>query len=176
RLTNQTSEFGKQFDSLADLVSFVIAPAVLIFGLQRPEFFLWRLLVCLIAVFCGAFRLARYNVEAEDKIAHFFNGLPSPAFGTICAAIVLIIYRYNLHIEPRIISITVAILAMMMVSRIKYPTFKDISMFQRKYLITLAIIMSILFIRPELTVFTLCVAYVIIMPFVKIRVKAKGAK
>lgn len=164
RMGDRVSEFGKQFDSLADLVSFVVAPSVLIFTLQRSGFFLWRILVCLIAVFCGAFRLARFNVEAEEKITLFFNGMPSPGFAAICASIVLVLYRYKLHVEPRIISVIVALLAMMMVSRIKYPTFKDVSLFQGKYLIGFAMILTLLFIVPELAVFVLSVFYVIFMP------------
>jgi len=174
RMGNGSSEFGKQFDSLADLISFVVAPAVLIFTLDPPEFFLWRLLVCLVVIFCGAFRLARFNTEAEDKITLFFNGLPSPAFGMICASFVLIYYHYNLKIEPRMISLLVAILAMMMVSQIKYPSFKDVSLFQWKYLLGFAAILAMLFVIPELTVFVLSLTYVIFMP-----IKAnlmKGAK
>ena len=164
RMANGFSEFGKQFDSLADLISFVVAPAVLIFTLNRPEFFLWRLLVCLIIIFCGTFRLARFNIEAEEKNAFFFNGLPSTGFGMTCASIVLVYYKYNLEIEPRIISLIVAVLSMMMVSRIKYPTFKDVSLFQWKYLLGFAIMLAMLFVIPELTVFLLSLAYVIFMP------------
>jgi CDP-diacylglycerol--serine O-phosphatidyltransferase len=167
RGSQTSSEFGKQFDSLADLVSFIIAPSVLIFTLNRPEFFLWRLLVCLVAVFCGAFRLARFNSESEDKIPHFFNGLPPPAFGAFLAASVLIYYRYNLKIEPRVVSITVAILAIMMVSQIKYPSFKETSLFNWKYLLSFAIILIGLFFIPELIVFILCLAYLVVMPFIK---------
>lgn len=164
RMGNSFSDFGKQFDSLADLVSFVVAPAILIFTLNRPDFFLWRLLVCLIIIFCGAFRLARFNIEAEEKISKFFNGLPSTAFGMACASFVLVYYHYNLKIEPRIISIVVAILAMMMVSRIKYPTFKDVSLLHWKYLFGFAIVLAALFIIPELVVFSLSLIYVIVMP------------
>ncbi len=164
RSGNGSSEFGKQFDSLADLVSFVVAPSILIFVLNRPPFFLWRLLICLVAVFCGAFRLARFNTEAEEKQTLFFNGLPTPGFGAVTASIVLIHYKYNLVIEPRIISVIVAILAMMMVSRIKYPTFKNVSLFQWKYLLGFAIILTMLFIIPELVVLVLSSAYVILMP------------
>jgi CDP-diacylglycerol--serine O-phosphatidyltransferase len=169
RASHTSSEFGKEFDSLADLVSFIIAPSVLIFTLNRPEFFLWRLLVCLVAVFCGAFRLARFNSESEDKIPYFFNGLPTPGFGVFLAAGVLIYYRYNLQIEPRIISIAAAMLAIMMVSQVKYPTFKETSLFNWKYLIVFAIILIALFFIPELTVFILCAAYVFVMPFIKRR-------
>ncbi|MBL7085264.1 MAG: CDP-alcohol phosphatidyltransferase family protein, partial [Candidatus Omnitrophica bacterium] len=164
RMGGGFSEFGKQFDSLADLVSFIIAPAVLIFTLNRPDFFLWRLLVCLVIVFCGAFRLARFNTEAEDKIAAFFCGLPSTGFGMACASIVLVHYHYNLQIEPRIISVIIAILAMMMVSRIEYPTYKDVSLFQWKYLLGFATILAMLLIIPELTVLCISIFYVVFMP------------
>lgn len=164
RMGGEFSAFGREFDSLADLVSFVVAPSVLIFSLNRPEFFLWRILVCLVAVFCGAFRLARFNTEAEGKIALFFNGLPTPAFGAVLASLTLIYYRYNLRIEPRIISVSIALLAMMMVSRIKYPTFKDVSLLQWKYILLFAIILPLLFFIPELVVFILSLVYIIFMP------------
>ena len=179
RMSNELSGFGKEFDSLADLVSFVIAPSVLIFTLNRPEFFLWRFLICLIAIFCGAFRLARFNVEAEDKDNLFFNGLPSPVFGMTCASFVLVYYHYNLSIEPRIISVIVAMLAMLMVSRIKYPSFRDVPLFQWKYLLGFAIILSGLFIIPELTVFIISLIYVVYMPIkanLKKETKPKGAE
>ena len=164
RMSNEFSEFGKQFDSLADLVSFVVAPSVLIFTLNRPPFFLWRLLVCLMVIFCGAFRLARFNTEAEVRQDLFFNGLPTTGFGGFLASIVLVHYHYNLEIEPRIISLIVAILAMLMVSPIKYPTYKEVSLFQWKYMLGFAIILAMLFIVPELVVFVLLLAYVVFMP------------
>jgi CDP-diacylglycerol--serine O-phosphatidyltransferase len=178
RMGNNLSAFGKQFDSLADLISFVIAPAVLIFTLNRPEFFLWRLLVCLIVIFCGAFRLARFNIEAEEKLAHYFNGLPSPGFGMVCASFVLVYYHYNLMIEPRVISIIVAVLAVLMVSQIKYPTYKDVSLFHWRYLLGLAVILPMLFIVPELTVLVISLIYLIVIPITSIKLKQmkKGAK
>lgn len=175
RLSGGNSEFGKQFDSLADLVSFVIAPAVLIFTLDREPFLLWRFLVCLLAIFCGAFRLARFNTEAEDKIALFFNGLPTPGFGAMVASFALVQHKYNLPIDPQIISAAIAILAMMMVSRIKYPTFKEEPLFQWQYLLSFAIILTMLFIRPELTVLAISFVYVFLLP-VKASLKTGGKK
>jgi len=171
RMGKGISRFGKQFDSLADLISFIVAPAVLIFTLNRPHFFLWRFLVCLMIIFCGAFRLARFNIEAEEKQTLFFNGLPTTGFGVTCASIVLIHYKYNLQIAPRIVSVIVALLAMMMVSRLKYPTFKDVSFFQWRYLPSFAIILTMLLIVPEVTVFVSCLAYAIFVPFIKRRTK-----
>jgi phosphatidylserine synthase len=154
-------------------VSFVVAPAVLIFTLNYPHFFLWRLLVCLITIFCGVFRLARFNTEAEEKTALFFNGLPTPGFAMCCASIALVHYRYNLRIEPRVISVTVAILAMFMVSGIKYPTFKNVSLLQLRYLLGFALILPVLFFIPEITVFILSFTYVILMPCIKNKVESR---
>jgi len=164
RMGDEPSEFGKQFDSLADLVSFVVAPSILIFTLSRPEFFLWRLLVCLVVVFCGAFRLARFNTETADKENFFFKGLPSPAFAASAASFVLVYHHYNLQIDSQAVSLVVGILAMMMVSGIKYPTFKNVSLFQRKYLLGAALILPLIFIIPELTIFIGSVIYIIFMP------------
>ncbi|MFC1631482.1 CDP-diacylglycerol--serine O-phosphatidyltransferase [Candidatus Omnitrophota bacterium] len=171
RMGTESSEFGRQFDSLADLVSFIVAPAILILALRRPEFFLWRLLVCLIAVFCGAFRLARFNTESEEKRHLFFVGLPSPAFGAMCASLVLILYRYNLHVEPRIISIFVALLAMMMVSRVQYPTFKNVPLLQRKYVIGFMVVLILTLIVPEISAFIVSALYVVLMPIKAILMK-----
>ncbi|MFH1245363.1 MAG: CDP-diacylglycerol--serine O-phosphatidyltransferase [Candidatus Omnitrophota bacterium] len=164
RMGKELSEFGKQFDSLADLVSFVVAPAVLIFSLSRTTFCLWRLIACLIAVFCGTFRLARFNTENEDKQTRFFHGLPTPGFGAICASIVLISHKYNIQLESRTISAAVAILAIMMVSHIKYPSFKDKTVYQGKYLLAVVVMLIMLLFIPELTMFILCSMYVIFLP------------
>ena len=169
RMGNGFSEFGRQFDSLADLVSFVLAPAVLVWTLNVPSFFLWRVMVCLAVVFCGAFRLARFNTEAEGRQPLFFNGLPTPGFAAPVASIVLVHYRYNLTVQPRIISVIVATLAIMMVSRIKYPTFKDAALLRWKYLPAFAIIPVMLFIIPELSAFVLSFAYVVLIPIIKTR-------
>lgn len=163
RMADGTSTFGQQCDSLADLVSFILAPCVLVFTFRRPEFFIWRLLACLLIVFCGAFRLARFNTESESKAA-FFNGLPSPAFGLGIASGVLLLYRYNLAIEPRIVSIAAAFMAVMMVSQVKYPSFKDAALLHWKYLLFFGIVFALLFVIPEITVFLLVVTYIVGMP------------
>lgn len=175
RMGQGFSEFGKEFDSLADLVSFIVAPAILLFTLKRPHFFLWRLLVCLMVIFCGALRLARFNTEAEEKITQFFNGLPTTAFGMVCASMVLVFYRYDLEMEPRIISMLVGLLAMMMVSPVKYPTYKDVSLWQWKYLLGFAIIIGMLFFIPELTVLIISLVYLIVMP-IKANLMGGGIK
>ena len=142
RFTRKTSEFGGQLDSLADVVSFGVAPAVLVLCLVRPESVrdltawervYWRAewVMAAIYVCCAALRLARFNVEnVEDESAHMgFRGLPSP--GAAAALIGLVIFHQDLLPDlplDRVISHALAALmppfamglGLLMVSRIPY--------------------------------------------------------
>ncbi len=107
RFTRKTSEFGAQLDSLADIVSFGVAPAVLVLCVVRPADvgaltawgrMYWRAEWVMAAIFvcCAALRLARFNVEnEEDESAHMgFRGLPSP--GAAAALIGLVIFHQDM--------------------------------------------------------------------------------
>ncbi|MBN2563557.1 MAG: CDP-alcohol phosphatidyltransferase family protein [Phycisphaerae bacterium] len=142
RFTRKTSEFGGQLDSLADIVSFGVAPAVLVLCIVRPsdvaalagwQRVYWRAEWVMAAVFvcCAALRLARFNVEnEEDESAHMgFRGLPSP--GAAAALIGLVIFHQDLLPDlsrDRILSKTIAAfmppfamaLGLLMVSRFRY--------------------------------------------------------
>lgn len=142
RFTRKTSEFGGQLDSLADMVSFGVAPAVLVLCLVRPESVAaltawgrvyWRAEWVMAAVYvcCTALRLARFNVEnVEDESAHMgFRGLPSP--GAAAALIGLVIFHQDLLPElarHRMISDVLKVLlppfamalGLLMVSRMPY--------------------------------------------------------
>jgi CDP-diacylglycerol--serine O-phosphatidyltransferase len=107
RFTRKTSEFGAQLDSLADIVSFGVAPAILVLCIAHPadikslgglERVYWRTewVMAAIYVCCAALRLARFNVEnVQDESAHLgFKGLPSP--GAACAIVGLVILHQDL--------------------------------------------------------------------------------
>lgn len=116
RKTGSSSEFGKELDSLADLVSFGVAPAV--------TAYLWRLdslgplgmLVIILFVLCGAFRLARFNIM---NVSGYFLGMPITVAGSLVAIIVLT--AGGAHIA--VAAILVAALAGLMVSTIRLPKF-----------------------------------------------------
>ena len=127
RLTNTQSEFGKELDSLCDLVSFGVAPAVLIFcafcnedpgsmGLGN------RIggVTAIIFVICGALRLARFNVYQSTQREHF-TGLPIPAAGGTVATFVLFTHYYNLHVAFWFLCPLTLLLAYLMVSTVRYP-------------------------------------------------------
>ncbi len=102
RLTNQTSEFGAQLDSLCDAISFGVAPAFILLQLARPEHHLMdtiigqapfnyhpRILWAIAVLFmvCAILRLARFNVESDEEDSHdYFSGLPSPAAAGVVAS------------------------------------------------------------------------------------------
>ena len=127
RLTNTQSEFGKELDSLCDLVSFGVAPAVLIFCAfcyEAPEpMGLGNRIGSVIAIIfaiCGALRLARFNVYQATQREHF-TGLPIPAAGGTVAAFVLFTQYYNLHVAFWFLCPLTLLLAYLMVSTVRYP-------------------------------------------------------
>jgi len=120
RYFNASSEFGKELDSLCDLISFGVAPAILAYVFLLKD--LPGILGYLIAAFfatCGALRLARFNVNV-GVVKGYFMGLPIPAAGCVMATFIM------LGIKPPdwVFPIMVIICAYLMVSTIRYPDFK----------------------------------------------------
>ncbi len=131
RLTNQCSKFGEQMDSLADLICFGVAPAILIKtylieqGAPNSKIS-W--IIPLFYVFCAALRLARYNVEcASSSETKTFKGLPSPAAAGALASIVLIQLKYPDHYLSTFIdwllAPSVLLMGILMVSPFSYSHF-----------------------------------------------------
>ena len=79
RLTHSTSGFGVQYDSLADLVSFGVAPALLVYLWALKPYHQFGWVAAFLFVVCGALRLARFNVQQGSMDPRYFNGLPIPA-------------------------------------------------------------------------------------------------
>lgn len=108
RLTKQTSDFGAQLDSLSDLVSFGIAPAILVAAMNWPAPGVWSKATwffCLVFALCTILRLARFNVEGRKKAkdADWFKGLPSPAAaGTIATLVILSHFMIDKHEGSRL--------------------------------------------------------------------------
>ncbi|MFS0840785.1 CDP-diacylglycerol--serine O-phosphatidyltransferase [Paenibacillus sp. 1P03SA] len=120
RALNAQSEFGKELDSLSDVISFGVAPAfimyVVAFGDIRPAAAAW--VVTAIFPICGALRLARFNVVAGTP--GYFIGLPIPAAGGILATLALFHTELNVYV----LLVSTVLLSYLMVSNVKYPNFK----------------------------------------------------
>jgi CDP-diacylglycerol--serine O-phosphatidyltransferase len=144
RMTKTQSEFGVQLDSLADVISFGIAPALLVYKWALAPLGLVGLILAFAYAACGALRLARFNVLAHrgDKgSSRFFVGLPIPlAAGAIVSLVMAHYHYFGLPTNPaaRIpIAVVVALLSFLMVSTVRYRTFKDIRL-SKKSLAALA--------------------------------------
>ncbi len=138
RMTRTQSEFGVELDSLADALSFGAAPALLVYKWALAPLGLAGLLVSFAFAACGALRLARFNVLARrgDTASHrFFVGLPIPlAAGTIVSLVIAHHRAFGSMAEPAArgpIAAGVVLLAFLMVSTVRYRTFKDVHLSPR---------------------------------------------
>jgi CDP-diacylglycerol---serine O-phosphatidyltransferase len=175
RATGTNSEFGKQFDSLADMVSFGIAPAVLAFtwgvhGISESEFIDIRRIhqigwwVALGFVICCAWRLARFNIQGMAGGSRYFVGLPCPAAAGLIAALV---HELKIPIEDWrwavVWMLVVASAAALMSSTVKYRSFKDLPMARRQpslIIILIALLVWLTVLDSELVLMLMATVYV----------------
>lgn len=143
---NATSEFGAQFDSMADLVSFGVAPAMLAYGLiytiGTEAFMQGRILlvICMGLYTLGAAsRLARFNAIDMEELPDFFRGLPSTIAGAVITVTVILLYKYRemfsadaimLVIEIALICCAVLMVSPLLLSKLKPRKSKLINIFQ----------------------------------------------
>jgi len=166
RWTKSTSEFGAEYDSLCDLVSFGLAPGVLLFLWSLQPFGRIGWLASFFYVACGALRLARFNVQKAVLNKGYFQGLPIPMAAGIVASSVLAFT--DLEYEPShsmlLLGITF-LLGFVMVSSFPYRSFKDLDLRQRlpfHYLVLGVAIIAIIAIRPEVMLFVTFMIYALL--------------
>jgi CDP-diacylglycerol---serine O-phosphatidyltransferase len=137
RMTRSESYFGAQYDSLADLVAFGVAPAILIYTrLSAMESQVTAEVIATLFVICGALRLARFNVQKSGAEKKSFTGLPIPAAaGTVVSG-----FLFFQQIDPewdkefvlKVLPVMMVGLSYLMVSKISYPSFKQLNLEERK--------------------------------------------
>lgn len=128
RLLGTPSRFGLEFDSIADLVSFCTAPAVIVYFAYLGDLHpVLAAAISFVPLFAGGFRLARFNVQSVESPLPFFVGLSSPAHALTLASFVLFnLHFYNSPGDPRIALPLVFVLSFLMVSHIRYPKIPNI--------------------------------------------------
>jgi CDP-diacylglycerol--serine O-phosphatidyltransferase len=164
RMTNTTSKFGSEYDSLADLVAFGVAPAILSYTWALSSYGKWGWLAAFLFVVCGALRLARFNVQIGMIESKVFNGLPIPGAASVVATGILLFFYLGGEGKFNDLSvlITMVCLALLMVSSIKYYSFKDLNYFSRKPFMSFVLIVFILIIviaEPQIMMFTFAFGY-----------------
>lgn len=137
RLTRTQSALGLQLDSLADVVTFGAAPAMLVYKWGLRDFGLGGVFIAFLFLAAGTLRLARYNVLSahhdEEGPSSYFLGLPIPAAAAVIVALVVLHYRIGAGyvVTQTAIAILVIVLAYLMISRVRFRSFKDLRLTKR---------------------------------------------
>jgi len=167
RATHTTSKFGIEYDSLADLITFGLAPALLMFlwGLQTTGRYGWS--AALLFTVCGALRLARFNTNTSS--GPDFEGLPIPAAAAMNVSLVLFFYRLGIDPDPykSAILVLMFILSFCMVSSFPYKSLKKVSFFNSlKFNRLVGMILILIFIatEPYILLFMVFLLYVLSGP------------
>lgn len=178
RMTRTVSKFGIELDSLADLISFGVAPAIMMYKLILKSYANLGGVISFLFIIAAAIRLARFNVKADNGATEYFTGLPVPGAAGILAAFVL---SYNLFTQDistrsiplvvknmpfmyRFLPLTMIILSYLMVSNVRYSTFKKLKFRQRKpirYFILIIVFATLVWLYPEHMILIIFVLYVL---------------
>lgn len=171
RLTSTESDFGKEYDSLADMVSFGMAPALVVYEWGVVNFseygWLWGRLGWLAAFFyavCAAFRLARYNSRFGVADKRFFEGLPSPSGAAIVAAMVWLCSKYEFGGPMAFVFafLITATAGALMVSNFAYYSGKNFNLGERipfAYLLLIPAVFMLISLDPPMVLFSLFFLY-----------------
>ena len=165
RLTKSDSRFGVEYDSLADLVAFGVAPALLVYLWALKPFGRLGWVAAFMFVACGALRLARFNVQSDSKPKKHFVGLPIPGAAGMVATTVLFFYRMGGSGPTKhfLLLAMTYLLGFLMVSNVPFNSFKEIDWFQQmpfRTLVLATLLFSVIAAQPAIMLFTMALVYV----------------
>ena len=172
RWTNTQSDFGAEFDSLADMVSFGVAPALIIFEYalgNTAQLGKVGWLAAFIYTAAAALRLARFNTQVGIADKRYFQGLASPSAAAVVAAYVWVCHKYlDPHPVLNIIAVFITIsVGVLMVSNIRYHSFKGID-FRSKIpfvgMVAIVMVIAVIFSEPPVVLFSIFLLYAISGP------------
>lgn len=169
RLTGTASKFGVEYDSLADLVSFCVAPGLLMYAWALKPFGRLGWLAAFLFVVCGALRLARFNVQVATVESKRFVGLPTPAAASMVCATVLLFFHQGWPSSYKQVAILVLIysLAFLMVSNFRYYSFKDPGVLKRQpfaFLVLAILLLIVIAAEPVIMLFLIFFVYMLSGP------------
>lgn len=164
RLTNTSTRFGIELDSLSDLVAFGVAPSVMMYKWALLPFGRIGWAAAFLFVACGALRLARFNIQTGAPGSKAFKGMPIPGAATVLSSIVIYYYEFWTGLpEKNIFFLVITILlSLLMVSTLKYHGLKEIDFREKKpfwALIVFVLVLFFLFIHPSTAIFFFAMAY-----------------
>lgn len=176
RMVNAQSDFGAEYDSLSDLISFGLAPSLLVYQWSlvhmREITDAWGQLgwmAAFIYVACAAMRLARFNVQSDNVDKRFFIGLPSPSAAAVLAGGVWV--ADSLKLEGNLLQLPVVIMTiaigLLMVSNVKYHSFKDFDIKNKvphAAVLIMILVFALVAIDPPKVLFAIFMAYTLSGP------------
>ena len=172
RLTNSTSRFGEEYDSLADLVSFGVAPAVLAYSWGLADFHRLGWMASFLFVVCGSMRLARFNIQTRVVDKKYFIGLPIPAAaGTIAVLVLATPERLVDRVWMAGLFALTVILSYLMISTLRYRSFKDFDLKRQRrawILPVIALIFAVVAYRPAATLLAIALVFAASGPVAKV--------
>ncbi len=150
RMTNTQTEFGAEYDSLADMVSFGVAPALVVYlwGLTTLGKLGW--LAAFIYTAGAALRLARFNTQVSSADKRYFQGLPSPASAAVVSGLVWVAVDYGFSGDAlptelsSLAALLTALAGLLMVSNVRYNSFKELNLKDRIPFVTVILIVAVI--------------------------------
>ena len=192
RLTNTQSAFGAEYDSLSDLVSFGVAPALLVYEWSLSDLGRIGWLAAFIYLVCAALRLARFNTQVGTADKRYFQGLPSPAAAGVIASMIWLKFWNFEFLDIGVVSFSyyigiaiTIICGLLMVSNVRYYSFKEFDTKNKasfRFLLLTVLSLILLLYKPNIVLFTGFFIYLLSGPIItktglnKKRNKKKQAK
>ncbi len=164
RLSGGTSQFGIELDSLADFLSFGVAPAVLVHTIKLSSLGKWGWIISIVYIMAASYRLARFNLLAETEEKKDFLGLPVPvAAVTIVSFIIFCFYLWDGLMYDEVLVGMIILFAFLMVSQVQYDTFPERfdTLYNRTKLIVLIVVTVVVLFRPRLLLFPVFSLYIL---------------
>jgi len=171
RMTNSCSAFGAEYDSLSDMISFGLAPALLIYQWVLHDFGKLGWLVAFIYTVAAALRLARFNTQVGIADKRYFQGLPSPAAAALLAGLIWVVESNQISTGFEAIAALVltTFAGVMMVSNVRFSSFKELNLKGKVPFVTLLVIVLVFVIitlEPAMLLFIIFFGYAISGPIV----------
>ena len=178
RLTNTQSTFGAEYDSLSDLVSFGVAPALLVYEWSLSDLGRFGWLAAFIYLACAALRLARFNTQVGASDKRYFQGLPSPASAGVIASMIWLKFWNFEYFDIGVVSLSyyigviITILCgLLMVSNVRYFSFKEFNSTDKasfRFLLLTVLSLIVLLYKPNIVLFAGFFIYMLSGPFITI--------
>lgn len=169
RMTNSTSKFGAEYDSLSDMVSFGLAPALLMYQWALHDYDKLGWLIAFVYTAAAALRLARFNTQVGIADKRYFQGLPSPAAAALLAGLIWVAETTDLNTGLESVAALVLTLfaGVMMVSNSRYSSFKEFNLKGKVPFMTLLLVVLVLVVitlEPSMILFLLFLVYAVSGP------------